>query len=60
MFSLFTGYAIVCVENEIYVGFGICNKQNWKSESVQKDIQRLQHEKHAKPRLLNWGWLKNN
>lgn len=39
MFSLFTAYAIFCVENKIHVGFGIRNQQNWKSESVQKDIQ---------------------
>lgn len=31
MFSLFTAYAIVCVENKIYVGFGLCHQQNWKS-----------------------------
>ena len=58
MFALFTAYAIVCVKNEIYVGFGICNRQNGKSESVQKDIQCLQCENPAKPGLLNRGRLK--
>lgn len=56
MFSLFTAYAIVCVENEIYVSFCICNKHNWKSESVQKDIQCLQCEKPANPRLLKLSY----
>lgn len=55
MLSLFTAYAIVCVENKIYVGFGLCHQQTENLETVQKDIQCLQCENPAKPELLNRG-----
>jgi len=58
MFSLLTPYAILCVENQVYVGFSTCTQQNRQPESVQNDIQCLQCENPAKPGLLNWGQLK--
>lgn len=38
MFSLFTAHAIACMENKNYEGFSMCDQQNRKFESVQKDI----------------------